>query len=86
MAEIELPQTLLDDPSAVEVVRIWVSNHQLEMSLDSQAYEDPAAYGIILSDFAHHFAQICALNTSREKDDCYAELKSVICEKLGISR
>lgn len=85
MPSIEMPQDLQDEQDAQEVIRVWFDDGRMELSLDTAAFDDPAAYGIVLSDLSHRMAQICALNTAREPEDCFQEIVKGLKTRLGMS-
>jgi Domain of unknown function (DUF5076) len=84
MPSIQMPQDLQDEQDAQEVIRVWFDDGRMELSLDTAAFEDPAAYGIVLSDLSHRMAQICALNTAREPEDCFQEIVRGLKTRLGM--
>lgn len=84
MPSIQMPQDLVDEQDAREVIRVWFDDGRMELTLDTTAFEDPAAYGIVLSDLSHRMAQICALNTAREPEDCFQEIVRGLKTRLGM--
>ena len=53
---LEIPPVAQKDPKAMEIVRIWVALGDQHVSLRSDVWEDPAAWGILLVDLAKHIA------------------------------
>ncbi len=59
MEELVLPEEVLSDPKSVELVRAWLSNDQLVVSLQSIDFPaGSAAYGMVLADIARHAADM----------------------------
>ena len=62
MNERIIPPAALRDPEALEVVRVWIAERGLHVSLWIGAYKDTdipeeAAWGIILADIARHVSR-----------------------------
>jgi hypothetical protein len=53
--ELIVPPIVLSDPKAYEVARIWVAHKGQHVTLN-MVWDDPAAWGIMLVDFARHVA------------------------------
>jgi hypothetical protein len=54
--ELPLPDAAGMDPNASEVLRVWVAAGGQHVSLDPHAWDDPAAWGLLLVDLAKHVA------------------------------
>jgi len=54
--ELPVPSGVDVDPRAVELVRVWVAHGQQHVSLATNIWDDPAAWGIMLVDLARHIA------------------------------
>ncbi len=52
-----MPDTVLNDSEAVELLRVWASCGQQQISIATNVWEDPAAWGIMLVDLAKHIAR-----------------------------
>jgi len=55
-AELIVPPQAKTDPNAVELVRVWAAHGKTHVSIAASAWEDPAAWGILLVDLARHAA------------------------------
>jgi len=53
---LEIPPVAHQDPKAVEIARIWGALGDQHVSLRPDAWDDPAAWGILLVDLAKHVA------------------------------
>ena len=51
-----VPPKVLEDPNATEVARIWIAHGRQYVHIRTGIWEDPAAWGIMLVDFARHIA------------------------------
>jgi Domain of unknown function (DUF5076) len=51
-----VPHTVEGDPNALEVARIWAAHGRQHVHIRTGLWEDPAAWGIMLVDFARHIA------------------------------
>jgi Domain of unknown function (DUF5076) len=54
--ELLAPPAAEADPSAVEVVRVWVARGGQHVSINPFVWKDPQAWGIVLADLARHLA------------------------------
>jgi len=54
--QMAIPEAAVQDPASFEVLRVWVANEQQHVSLRAEAWEDPACWGIVLSDLMGHIA------------------------------
>jgi hypothetical protein len=54
--ELPVPGAVDADPEAVELIRVWVADGKQHVSLATEVWEDPAAWGIMLVDLARHVA------------------------------
>ncbi|MFH0344932.1 MAG: DUF5076 domain-containing protein [Chromatiales bacterium] len=52
--ELPIPPDAVKDTQAKEIVRIWAGGDLQHISLDSQIWDDPAAWGLLLVDLARH--------------------------------
>ncbi len=50
--ELPIPAGAGDDPGAQEVLRAWVADESLHCSIRTEAWKDPAAWGIFFADAA----------------------------------
>ena len=50
--ELPIPPAAGNDPGAQEVLRAWVADESLHCSIRTEAWKDPAAWGIFLADAA----------------------------------
>jgi hypothetical protein len=54
--QLIIPDAAKGDQKSFEVIRVWLANNGLHVSLRTAVWEDPFAYGVMLSDLMHHIA------------------------------
>ena len=57
MNELPAPPDAAEDPSAVEVARVWIVGQALHCALQADAFDDPGCWGEVLADVARYVAQ-----------------------------
>jgi Domain of unknown function (DUF5076) len=53
---LDIPPAAQRDKASFEVLRVWIADKGQHVSLQSGAWEDPFAWGIVLADLARHIA------------------------------
>ena len=53
---LALPPAAQRDKASFEVLRVWIAEHGQHVSIQSGAWDDPFAWGIVLADLARHIA------------------------------
>lgn len=53
---LPIPDKARNDPKGVEIARIWAAGGKQVVILRAGTWEDPAAWGLMLVDFAKHVA------------------------------
>src|SRR5437868_6911910 len=56
MQQLRIPPAAESDPKAIELIRIWAANGKQHVSIATNIWEDPAAWGMMLVDLAKHVA------------------------------
>ena len=65
--ELAIPEKVRGDKSAAELIRAWVTaSGDVHVTIKTDVWQDPAAYGIVLADLARHIAN--GFNQSQGKD------------------
>jgi len=58
--ECAIPPEALSDPNSGEVLRAWIANEGLHVSLRiPDEWEDPGHWGIVVCDLMRHLADAC---------------------------
>ncbi len=73
--ELPIPPPAADDPRALELVRVWAAGGKQHLSLASQAWRDPAAWGIMLVDLARHVANAFGSAPGGDFEEALARIK-----------
>jgi Domain of unknown function (DUF5076) len=55
--QLVIPPAAANDPKAFELVRAWVAQGDLHVSLQMGGWDDPTAWGIVLADLMRHVAR-----------------------------
>jgi hypothetical protein len=81
-AELDPPDGVVEADSAVEVLRAWVADGALLVSLNSSAFGDQTAeWGRLLAEIGHHLARSAALNGYMQE----AEARTTIRDAFATS-
>jgi len=89
MNERPIPPAALQDPNAVEMLRVWVAGGQLHCSLkvgmyrDGMGIEEEAAWGTILADAARHIARALQRDGNLSETENLAKLVSHFNDEVG---
>ena len=54
--QLDIPAAADRDKASFEVLRVWIAEKGQHVSIRSNAWEDPFAWGIVLADLARHIA------------------------------
>jgi hypothetical protein len=58
--QLAIPPAAANDPKAFELVRAWVAQGDLHVSLQMGGWDDPTAWGVVLADLVRHVARFYA--------------------------
>jgi Domain of unknown function (DUF5076) len=58
--QLTIPPAAANDPKAFELVRAWVAQGDLHVSLQMGGWDDPTAWGVVLADLVRHVARFYA--------------------------
>lgn len=53
---LKIPAPAMRDPKSFEVVRAWIAESSLQVSLRTGVWDDPADYGVLLFDVMQQIA------------------------------
>lgn len=79
--ELCAPPDVENDPNAVEILRIWVAEGVLQLSVDISVYESVEDYGVLLAGLGNHYVNAMTIGTDKKKDDVLAALLKKIGQK-----
>lgn len=54
--QLAIPSGAKADPKSFELIRAWVADGELLVSLEMGGWDDPEAWGVVLADVARHVA------------------------------
>jgi hypothetical protein len=82
--ELPIPASALSDKNARELIRAWAAHNGLHCSLNIGTWgeNERVAWGILLSDVAHHVANAMHEEKGWDKADSIREIKRVFNEEL----
>ena len=63
---LAIPDAATKDPKAFELLRVWITNEAQHVSIRSDVWDDPRAWGIMLADLARHVANAYHQNTGAD--------------------
>ena len=72
--ELIVPPGVQTDPRAIELVRVWAAHGQQHVTINVEAWKDPATWGIMLVDLARHVANHYAKNSGMDRDEVLARI------------
>jgi hypothetical protein len=81
MNELPAPPDAAQDPSAVEVARVWVVGQALHCALQTDAFDDPGSWGEVLADVARYAAQALADKEGHDPAQALARIRAVFEEE-----
>lgn len=89
--ELTIPPVAMRDPNSLEVLRVWIAEGDQHVTVMTAAWEDPAAWGILLSDLIQHIANGYELNVGVDGKEVrerilammYAELNNPTARMIG---
>jgi hypothetical protein len=64
--QLIIPDAAKRDRKSFEVIRVWLANNGLHVSLRTAVWEDPFAYGVMLCDLMQHIANAYHQNEGRD--------------------
>jgi len=73
--QLPIPETAKMDARSLEVLRVWIAENDQHVALRSGTWNDPAAWGIMLSDLMHHIADSYSDSSGWEHAAVLARIK-----------
>ena len=84
--ELDPPDGVDQSETAVEVLRAWIGDGALLVSLNSSAFGDNVAdWGRLLAEIGHHVAKAAALNGCLQDDDSASALREAFTSSFEAS-
>jgi hypothetical protein len=73
---LPVPPAAAADPAARELIRVWAAGGKQHITLASEVWDDPVAWGMPLVDLAHHIANAYAPTRQHDRTACLARIKA----------
>jgi hypothetical protein len=70
---LDVPPAAQRDKASFEVMRVWIAEQGQHVSIQSGAWDDPFAWGIVLADLARHIALAHQMQNSKVDPDAFME-------------
>jgi hypothetical protein len=72
---LPIPDSARADPNASEVLSVWVAAGNQHAILNPQAWDDPAAWGLLLVDLARHIANAYGQSGQMDSGDALNRIR-----------
>ena len=89
MNERPIPEAALRDKNAVEMLRVWIAEEQLQCSMKVGMYQETMnipegrAWGVILADVTRHVASALEAGYSADRAEIIQEIRASYVWELG---
>ncbi len=80
--QLDIPEIANKDPNSLEVLRAWVANNGLHVSIRGSVWEDPAAWGVLLADLARHVANMFQQEHNFDPQEVLARVGAALAAEL----
>lgn len=81
--QLPIPPAAAMDPHSFEVLRVWVANGDQHVTLKVAAWDDPAAWGLLLADLAKHVANGYQAHSRRDPTETLRRIKAGLDAELA---
>jgi hypothetical protein len=75
--ELPIPDAAKSSLAAIELARVWVASGAQHVSIATEIWEDPGAWGIVLVDLARHVANSYSATHGRDPRQTLSRIKEV---------
>ena len=75
--ELAVPFSALQSDSATEVLRAWIVDNGLHVSLQ-RGFDDPAVWGVLLTDIARHVARVYETEGFGSQREALSKIRSTL--------
>ena len=87
MRELPHPPEAESDEDSIEMIRGWIINGELQVSLSAWVWEDePKQWGRLLADTVAHLSDAIAEQTGNSRDDIYDQISNCLQHYLQNQR
>ncbi len=70
---LDIPPAAQRDKASFEVMRVWIAEQGQHVSIQSGAWDDPFAWGIVLADLARHIALAHQMQNAKVDPEAFME-------------
>jgi hypothetical protein len=91
MNELQIPEGIKDDPNAMEMIRVWIGNKDIHVSMLLGMWEEAShfdidereAWGELLADLIRHIANGLTQSHDYQKDASERRITNALLTHLG---
>ena len=82
--ELPIPQDAIEEAESNEIIRGWLVNGKLQISLLPTIWEDePETWGLLLADTAQHISNAISESTGTSKEEIINKIKTLLINELN---
>jgi hypothetical protein len=81
--ELTVPEAAKSDVKSFELMRAWIANSDLHVSLQLGGWEEPAPWGVVLADLAHHVTNFYVEQMGMDREEVKNILREEFLEELA---
>lgn len=76
--QLMIPPAVAEDAKAFELVRAWIANGSLHVSLEMGGWDDPTAWGVVMADLIRHVANFYREEKGLNPEHTMARIREVM--------
>ncbi len=80
--QLAIPPLAKSDAKSFELIRAWVAQGDLHVSLELGGWEDPVAWGVVLADVLRHVANFYQQKKGLDPEETAARVKAAFDAEL----
>jgi hypothetical protein len=73
--ELPIPDAAVNGKRAIELVRVWAADGAQHVSIATELWKDPAAWGLVLVDLARHVAAAYSQTAGIDEKDALVRIR-----------
>jgi hypothetical protein len=73
--ELPIPAAAVHDGNSFELVRVWAAAGEQHVSIATEIWEDPGAWGILLVDLARHVARAYEQTADADRREVFRRIR-----------
>lgn len=79
---LPVPEAATEDPRSKEMVRAWIAQGALHVSLSVGVWDDAGAWGILLADICRHVANAAAESEGKDREETVRRIRELFDAEL----